>query len=168
MSRALLLQEATSCQKQQSKVLPTAALTHPGSAEPLSYHQDGQQEGRLSSASFRKSLLVWAASEEKCLPSCPQHKQAAMAALWAGPYSQKYPTAGRAQFQSSTFQKRLKNRYLSRQEVAWQVLHGFSHCSKLHFWVFHKPALLGPPPKAWLWRGCSCVRLHWCLVKLQP
>lgn len=48
--------------------------------------------------------------------------------------------------------------------MAQQVLCGFSHCSEPHFWVSHKPPLLGPP-KTWQWRGYSCMELHWCLAK---
>lgn len=33
--------------------------------------------------------------------------------------------AGRAQLQSGTLPKRFKTKHLSRQEAAWQVLHGF-------------------------------------------
>lgn len=70
MSKALLLQEATSQQEQRSKVLPTAVLTPLDSTEPPSSYRDRQPKGRLSSAPSCNSLSAWAASEAKCLPSC--------------------------------------------------------------------------------------------------
>lgn len=172
MSRALLLQEATSCQKQQSKVLPTAVLTHLDSPEPLGYHQNGQQEGRLSSVSFCKSLLVWAASEEKDLPSCPQHKQGAMAAQARSNGSTlswillpKVPWS----WESSVPKQDPPERDLKTCICPGKRWHDRCFTDFLiapsYFWVFHKPPLLGSPPKAWLWRGCSRVRLQWCLVK---
>lgn len=162
-SRILLLQDAMSCWEQQSKStvtvvmaslerseVPRAPTVMASGRRGSPQHPSAKAFGFIQLQKQKSSFLVCCTSKEQ---------------LWARDPSWRHPRAGRAQLQIDILPKRLKTRHLSRQEAAWQMLHGFSHCSKLHFWASYKLSLLGSPLKTWLWRGCSCVGLHWCLAK---
>lgn len=158
----LLLQEATSCWEEQSKsILPVVMASLEGSEMPSS-HCDGQwRGGSPQHPSVKTSWLVQLQKQKASFLACCRSKEQ----LWGRDPSWKHPRAWRAQPQTDNLPKRFKTRHLSRQEEAWQMLCGFSHRSELHFWASHKLSLLGSPLKTWLWRGCSCVGLHWCLAK---
>lgn len=163
MSRASFLQESKSWQEQWTRSCLQQcwhlwmALSLPGPTR-MGSRREGSSQHPSAKASWlvqlqkqKASLFISCTSKEQLEPELPP-----TSILELGELRSKAAASQRERF---------KSRHLSRQEAAQQVLHGFSHCSEVHSWVSLKPALLGPPPNTWLWRGCSCAEPHWCLTK---